>query len=356
MAKTLGEVESLTKLKEKLDDENISRFSSIGQIRAFLRDCEAEKAECRVQVEIALEKERRELPVEIEGIRQEMLDEEAAIRDKVAQKVLVLQGSLDQLRDKQPAGMLSRYLKRRKLKGIERRISNLERSADRAVKKGIAILRAAESKKSSRYSYLCESFDAAVDEKYQPMVRDIERVKSVLVGLSTLIAGAVGEKAVAAQLEQLPSNFYVINDFSRAFKPPIYRKETSDRIVSIQVDHLVVGPPGVFLVETKNWSQQSIARLDLRSPVDQVLRSSFAMFVLLNSDQSSIKLKTGHHWGRKKVPVKNIIAMTNARPHAEFNHVKILSLDQLNGYIQYFEPVLDAHEVDALVQQLCPGV
>ena len=55
------------------------------------------------------------------------------------------------------------------------------------------------------------------------------------------------------------------------------------KIFSVQIDHLLICQSGVFLLETKNWSKRSIKNLDLRSPVEQILRTSYALFVLLNS-------------------------------------------------------------------------
>jgi hypothetical protein len=40
--------------------------------------------------------------------------------------------------------------------------------------------------------------------------------------------------------------------------------------ISVQIDHLLVSPFGVFLIETKNWSDQSLNNLSLRSPVQQI--------------------------------------------------------------------------------------
>ena len=137
------------------------------------------------------------------------------------------------------------------------------------------------------------------------------------------------------------------------FDPPIYNKNEDDRIFSIQIDHLLICQSGVFLLETKNWSRRSIENLDLRSPVKQILRTSYALFVLLNSDSkfNDIKLEH-HHWGSKKIPIRNVIVMTNEKPKEEFKHVKVLSLSKLNGYIQYFEQLFSGEEVKSIFEYL----
>ncbi len=154
-------------------------------------------------------------------------------------------------------------------------------------------------------------------------------------------------------LQQLSDDYYLINDFSLKFDPPIYNRKENDRIFSIQIDHLLVCKSGVFLLETKNWSKTSVESLDLRSPVKQILRTSFALFVLLNSESQFSDIRLGHHhWGAKKIPIRNIIVMINEKPREEFKHVKVLSLNELIGYIQYFDQTFDGEEVRGIFEYL----
>ena len=50
--------------------------------------------------------------------------------------------------------------------------------------------------------------------------------------------GAVGENAVAKALTALPEEFYIINDLATPFG---------------NLDHVVVGPTGVFVLDAKAW-------------------------------------------------------------------------------------------------------
>ena len=78
-------------------------------------------------------------------------------------------------------------------------------------------------------------------------------------------------------------------------------------------------------METKNWSKRSIDSLDLRSPVDQIIRTSYALFRVVNS---KIQLNK-HHWGTKQIPIRNIIVLINEKPKNEFKYVKIKQLKEL---------------------------
>jgi hypothetical protein len=53
------------------------------------------------------------------------------------------------------------------------------------------------------------------------------------------------------------------------------------------------GPTGLFILETKNWSKQSIKNEDLFSPVQQVKRAAFALFVYLMSDERTTAEQLG---------------------------------------------------------------
>jgi hypothetical protein len=62
--------------------------------------------------------------------------------------------------------------------------------------------------------------------------RGLHKVKSYFIG-------AVGEARVASELRKLPDGYYVFHDFP---------------VGSVSfVDHVVIGPTGVFSIETKDW-------------------------------------------------------------------------------------------------------
>ena len=104
---------------------------------------------------------------------------------------------------------------------------------------------------------------------------------------------------------------------------------------------------------TKNWSEKSLASLDLRSPVQQVKRTNFALFKILTGDISSerVKLKQ-HHWGDRRIPIRNLIVLTNSKPNEEFQYVKVLTVNELLGYVRYFKPMFTSAETQAIASYL----
>ena len=119
---------------------------------------------------------------------------------------------------------------------------------------------------------------------------------------SYLLLGAQGEARVSRQLSRLPNDFTIIHDCNLEFTKPLHDRRNDDYISSIQIDHLVIGPTGIFLIETKHWSKTSQENRNFFSPIRQLKRSNFALFVKLNQaiEKGSIGA-FGHHWGLKQI-------------------------------------------------------
>ncbi len=286
MTIVVGKTEPLKKLKAILNSNGVTRFNSIGEIKAFLKNFESEKAEASRITKIKLDQEIKEL----KEITRMVIEKS---RKNVFFKII--------------------YCRKKRL--LTKKTSGLEKN-----------------------------YEEILSARREEALKNMDFIREIVGGIYPLIAGAVGEHLTVKEIEKLSNDHYLINDFSVEFNPPIYNKTENDRIFSIQIDHLLICKSGVFVLETKNWSNKSINNLDLRSPVKQILRTNFALFVLLNG-RSGINLAR-HHWGSVKIPIRNIIVMTQAKPKEEFKRVKVLTLKELNGYIKYFDEIFSDNEVE----------
>lgn len=292
MTVVTGKIEPLKRIRKILNENGINRLNSIGEIRSFLEGYSVEKQE-------------------VPGSAKKYIDD----------SINALDENLRHITHRCNSSVLFKIIYFLRLKYLIFRRSFYEKNYERILSKR------------------CKQLD-----------EELDRTKEIVDGLPTLIAGAVGETQVVNELKRLPNTYYLFNDFSMKFKPPIFYSEQKTRIFSIQVDHLLIGRSGVFVIETKNWSRKSVESFDLRSPVDQIRRTGYALFVLLHSEKS-VNLNK-HHWGSKKIPVRNLVAMTNEKPNEEFEHVKVLSLSKLNGYIEYFPKTLSDSEVGEIFNYL----
>ncbi|MBK7290418.1 MAG: NERD domain-containing protein [Chitinophagaceae bacterium] len=84
---------------------------------------------------------------------------------------------------------------------------------------------------------------------------ELENKQRVIDEVKNSIYGALGEHKVVKELENLSDENILINDFALTFHPAIYNRQENDYIKSIQIDHLLVTPSGIFIIETKNWSE-----------------------------------------------------------------------------------------------------
>ena len=200
----------------------------------------------------------------------------------------------------------------------------------------------------SEVDRLTQNTDEIVANRCKNELYELDRTKNAVEELRTIIAGAKGEYAVEQELKKLPNNFYVINDYKLDFVRPIINKQTGEKIFSIQIDHLVVSPGGVFILETKNWSQKSIKSLNLRSPIEQIQRSSYALFVFMNKN---ISINT-HHCGSKQISLKNVLVMTGATTNQKFQYVKVKQLKEINVYLNYFDAIYSDDETKWLANTL----
>jgi len=348
-----GQIETLKELKESLSRGGITKFSSVGEIRRFLKDFETEKKQLPSRIESELEAEIQDMQSTLVG-RQQAYDElRAKARNEVEQQIHELEARIGLASDRSKKNTFYRGLYFLKISSLSRRASRLRSNLESVINKKTSNAEKSIARLENEIEDFLENREKLASERCKKSLDDLNYTKEVIDGLYTLVAGAVGEASVVNALRQLSDDYYLINDFSMDFDPPIYNKKENDRIFSIQIDHLLVCQSGVFILETKNWSKTSVQNLDLRSPVNQILRTSFALFVFLNSDSrlNDIRLER-HHWGAKKIPIRNIIVMINEKPKEEFKHVRVLSLNELIGYIQYFDQSLDGEEVKGIFEYL----
>jgi hypothetical protein len=344
MTIVIGKIETLKKLKEVLNDNGITRFNSIGEINTFIKNYESEKKEIPKIIENSLNEEINRLQSDLIK-RQQIYDGlKVNILDELNHKMKNLEEASKQFIEKSNKNLFNKILYYLKIKILTNKKSSLEKNLEKIIRKKTRIKKHEVTKAKNKLNDYKETKETIISTRCAESYKKLDTTKKVVDGLYPLIAGAIGENSVVNELKKLSDNYYLINDFAIEFDPPIYNRRENDRIFSIQIDHLLICQSGVFLLETKNWSKQSIKNLDLRSPVEQILRTSYALFVLLNSE-SNISLAR-HHWGSKKIPIRNIIVMTNEKPKEEFKHVKILSLNELNRYIKYFDDIFGEAEVE----------
>lgn len=351
MSKTYNTIGSLTTLKSRLEENNIYDFKSLKEVIDFQNSFATSRQQLISHHKNLIEKEKDLLNVELKNL-------DTAIETQRQQTEQILTDEIDNLKQQLnisinniPTNLFQKITKYLKNWNYKRKIKHKENKFDSKVKTTIKYLIDNHQEKNNRYQFITSNTDEAVKQSVYYPLSELERKKAIIDNLNSFIYGALGEQKVVKTLENLSDEYFLINDFSVSFSPAIYNRQENDYIKSVQIDHILVAPSGIFLIETKNWSEKSLENLSLRSPVQQIRRTSFVLFKLLNNETNNYHLRLDkHHWGDKKISIKNLIVMTNTKPQEEFQYVKVVTLNELLGYISYFKPTFSINETQRIAE------
>ncbi|WP_179007059.1 nuclease-related domain-containing protein [Winogradskyella forsetii] len=353
MTIVLGQIESLVRIRETLDEKGITRFNSIGEIKTFINNYNNEIEEALFKIQNDVDLEIDDLLAEQHTLQKEYDTIQSNATTKWEARISKLNTRCNSLATKPTKNAYIETAIWYQLQFFKLIKFLLEKNFNRLVswqthKKG-SILKT----KINEIKAKMPNRQATISNRYTKKLNELEHMKEVAYSLNDLIAGAIGESLVEKELKKLPDTYVLFNDFSVKFNEPIYNKRENDRIYSIQIDHLLVSRAGIFIIETKNWSKASIERYDMRSPVSQIKRASFALFVILNSNNSAkSRFLNKHHWGDRKLKIRNLIVMINHKPKEEFKFVTVKALNELNDFINYFEPIYTDSEVTNIAHRL----
>lgn len=156
----------------------------------------------------------------------------------------------------------------------------------------------------------------------------------------SFLIGAYGEELVIKILSQLSGEYHVFNDVNLHFHHAI-RWKGNDFIKSSQIDHVVIGPAGIFLIETKNWKVSDIIDKS-EDLVFQVKRSNFALwkFLIRRCRRSEM------------VKIRNVVVATHGSGSLQSldKYVDIIPPGQLISYITRRKEFLSEADVEELAE------
>ncbi|MBC6491383.1 nuclease-related domain-containing protein [Flavihumibacter stibioxidans] len=353
MCRTYNTIGSLTTLKTHLKNNNIHDFKSLRDVIDFKNSWTTLRQQLIYHHENLIEQEKNMLNMDLQQLETEIETQRQQSEQRLTDEINKLKQQLSISIGYAPTNIFQKLIKNLRHWNYKRKIKHKEHNFDIEVKSSISNLIDNYQVKSNRYQFISSHVNEAIKQSAQYSLLELERKKATIDDLNSFIYGALGEQKVVKILEILSDEYFLINDFAVSFSPAIYNRQENDYIKSVQIDHILVGPSGIFLIETKNWSENSLDNLSLRSPVQQIKRTSFVLFKLLNNEMSKNYLRLDrHHWGDKKISIRNIIVLTNTKPKEEFQFVKILNVNELLGYVNYFKPTFSNTETQRIVEYL----
>ena len=146
------------------------------------------------------------------------------------------------------------------------------------------------------------------------------QVQKMLEVNTSFLIGAIGEEKVINTLRELPDSYYVLNEIQIKLKRAVLWKKYLEYIKSAQIDHIVLGPTGIFLIETKNWESMDVSSIR-NSPHKQIERAG-TLFWIAQKHRFSNPYK-----------FYNVVVTLKELPQLEYKYVYQLPLDDLNKFI-----------------------
>ncbi|MBI3718701.1 MAG: NERD domain-containing protein [Sphingobacteriales bacterium] len=336
-----------------MENSNIHDFKSLQEVIDFQNSYSAIRQQLISLHENLIDQEKNMLNTDLQQLEEAIQIQKQQSEQRLIDDIDKLKQQLNISTNNAPTNFFQKIIKNLRHRNYKRKIKQKEHNFDIEVKMAISELVGNYQFKSNRYQFIASHVDEAVRQSAQHPLSELERKKTKIDELNSFIYGALGEQKVVRTLEALSDEYFLINDFSVSFAPAIYNRQENDYIKSVQIDHILVAPSGIFLIETKNWSEKSLENLSLRSPVQQIKRANFVLYKLLNSEMSNYRLHLDrHHWGDKKISIRNLIVLMNTKPKEEFQHVKILTLNELLGYVNYFKPIFSNTETQRIAEFL----
>lgn len=350
MAEVYRKSGALTGVIRELKQQDINFLESLDEIMSFGHDFDNQINKIKVDTILAIEEEKLILSHKIEDLSSDYNLKITERRKILTKELAELETGLNKLSN-QSRNIFSEIIWCFKSTKMKKRIRQLSSDLEHEIRRPLKPFKDEILVTTDQLRNIETNIDSIIEYKVDTASSQLKTAKLVLGQNKNELIGAIGEQKAIDELKQLPPSFYIINDFRYQFKRALYHKQTGKWIKSVQLDHIVVGPPGVFVIETKNWSASSINNIDFYSPVEQIQRANYALFRLLNSSSTqNTSLSLNHHWGTRKIPINNIILMIKHMPKQEFKYVKILPLRNIRRYITDREVIFSNAEIEKITK------
>ncbi|MHA1822593.1 MAG: nuclease-related domain-containing protein, partial [Promethearchaeota archaeon] len=179
-----------------------------------------------------------------------------------------------------------------------------------------------------------------LEKSVKKSVSHLHKAHEIIQDNRQFFAGAIGETAVIKELRKLPETYYIINEAKLSFSKSIRWRKYGEYVKSCKIDHVVVGPTGIFLIETKNWSTQTLLNARF-TPHKQIDRAGYIFFIhMMNCF-------------KRKFPIYQIVATYKQLPQIHYNgYVTQLTIRELIDNILRRKGSLDNFEIEKIVSWL----
>ena len=313
----IGESGSEDHIKYRLLRKGLEGFNSFEDIKYFKRNFSK-------ILNSSTAEERKKLNSIIGGLK----SNEKRLKKELEGKKLDLHKSL--IREK--ADLMEGPLESKEKRRIKKIDKTIEKRLDKPFKKEVKQIKKTEKEQAIREKNL--------DKSVEKSVLHLQKAHDIIQDNRYSFAGAIGETAAIKELKNLPETYYIINEANLSFSKSIRWKKYGEYVKSCKIDHVVVGPTGIFLIETKNWSAQTLRNARF-TPHKQIERAGYIFFIHMVD------------YFKRKFPIYQIVATYKQLPQLQYNgYVTQLTIGELVDNILRRKGSLDSLEITKIVSWL----
>ena len=144
---------------------------------------------------------------------------------------------------------------------------------------------------------------------------------------------------VLVELNRLPTTYYIFGDIVLSLYRPVKYKKTEEYVKFCQLDFLVVGPTGIFVIEAKERSQK-ILREASCLPLKETDKAGLIFY---------IRMLNKFH---RKFPIYNVAVMLQKVTKVSYEYVRHLTLRELYWFILRRERFVPKRKITKITRWL----
>ncbi len=191
--------------------------------------------------------------------------------------------------------------------------------------------------------------DTWVEKLTQEYTAQLQWVQKTIQTNTPLFLDAQSEEAVIEKLSGLPEPYVIINNYAKKFYKPLQRKETNEWVSSALIDHIVIGPTGLFCIDTKYWDHDHIGPSDVALSAKELVSSDFVLRTILNQAAYQGDLPPFRING---VPVtitpKNIVLLMNTSIVEPIDTVSVHTIDTISDALVKGDTIFAPDAIECL--------
>ncbi|WP_321507482.1 nuclease-related domain-containing protein [uncultured Methanoregula sp.] len=171
---------------------------------------------------------------------------------------------------------------------------------------------------------------------------NITRSYEFLKANESFLIGAEAEEEVIRVLSHLPDDFHVLNDVNLRFHRAIYWRKKNEYIRTCQIDHIVAGPTGIFLLETKNWKTSDLEQKSGKI-LHQVKRANLALWYYTKD----------YYFGKSDRPKIHgvVVSMRGSKRCRNLDqYTDVISPNEISNYVLNRPEILSEESINKFVK------